>query len=91
MDHSLAQAYEQKGEINNAIKVLELASLQKPITIFETGATYMWQRNQFYLRRLYLSEGQGGAAQRVQEELQQVLLIADPGHPLLSFESDSSD
>jgi tetratricopeptide (TPR) repeat protein len=82
--HSLATAYEDLGSKEQAIETLEQARLQKPLTIFETGGTYMWQRNQLYLYRLYLAAGRKTDAEATAAELRSVLQLADPGHPLLA-------
>jgi tetratricopeptide (TPR) repeat protein len=39
--HTVAQAYEHLGETDSAIDTLELAALQKPLTIFETAGTFI--------------------------------------------------
>jgi len=89
--HSLAKAYEQQGDLNKAIETLEKSARQKPMSIFELGGVYMWQRNQFYLQRLYQANGQSAAANRVQQELRETLRLADPDHPFLQFESEPPD
>lgn len=82
--HTLAQAYEGLGDLDSAIETLERAALQRPLTIFETGGTFFWQRNQVYLHDLYLRTGQDAAAQRIEAELRNVLRLADPDHPFLT-------
>ncbi len=83
--HSLAQAYERLGEPAQSIETLETASLQKPLTIYYTAGTWMWLRNQYYLQQLYTKTGQPEAAARVQDELREVLQLADSGHPFLQY------
>jgi tetratricopeptide (TPR) repeat protein len=81
--HSLAQAYDDLGNIDKAIEVLESARLQKPLTIFETGGAYMWQRNQLFLHALYKRAGRLSLAAQIREELRETLRLADPNHPFL--------
>ncbi|MDX1461270.1 MAG: hypothetical protein R3348_09470, partial [Xanthomonadales bacterium] len=82
--HTVAEAYEGMGEAGKAIETLELAALQKPLTIFETAGTFFWQRNQLYLRDLYLRSGQGAAAERVEAELRDTLRLANADHPFMA-------
>lgn len=81
--HSLAEAYEDLGDPDRAIQTLEHAALQKPLSIFETAGTYLWQRNQVYLHSLYLESGQIAAAAKVEAELREMLRLADADHPFL--------
>jgi tetratricopeptide (TPR) repeat protein len=84
--HSLASAYERQGDLQSAIATLEQVAAQKPLSIFEMGGAYLWQRNRYYLQRLYQANGEAVAAQRVQQELREMLRLADPGHPFLDFD-----
>ncbi len=81
--HSLARAYEKLGSRDKAIETLDRVRRQKPLSVFETAGTYMWQRNQVYLRELYLRAGQTAAAAEAERELTDVLRLADPDHPFL--------
>jgi tetratricopeptide (TPR) repeat protein len=90
--HTLALTYEELGELEKAIDTLEEARLQKPLTIFETAGTYMWQRNAVYLSQLYVQNGQPAAARKIEAELRDVLRLADPDHPFLAaLEADAAD
>lgn len=82
--HSMAQAYVALGRTGLAIDVLETARRQKNLTVFDPGATYMWQRNQVYLHELYRAEGRYSEAQYVAMELRDALRAADANHPFLS-------
>ena len=81
--HSLAQAYEGLGDNKRAIETLEMARLQKPLTIYELGATWMWLRNQVLLRELYVKIGQSTATADIEAELRDILQLADDDHPFL--------
>jgi tetratricopeptide (TPR) repeat protein len=81
--NSLAHAHEALGNTKDAIETLEMAGRQKPLTIFEPGATWMWLRNQMYLHEIYLHEGRVDSAQRVEAEIRDALQLADRDHPFL--------
>jgi len=82
--HSLAEAYEGLDESDKAIETLEKAALQLPLSVFETGGTYMWQRNQVYLHQLYRASSRDSEAAEVASELRAILRLADPGHHFLA-------
>jgi tetratricopeptide (TPR) repeat protein len=81
--NSQSRAYAELGQYAEAIETLETVARQKPLTIFEPGATWMWQRNQLYLHELYLQAGRPDSAARVEAELREVLQLADADHPFL--------
>jgi len=79
----LAHAHDGLGELDQAIETLELAALQKPLSIYYPAGAYFWERNQLYLHDLYVRTGQEAAAQAIAEDLRQTLSMADPDHPFL--------
>jgi len=79
----LAHAHDGLGDLNKAIETLELAALQKPLSIYYPAGTYFWERNQLYLHDLYVRTGQEAAAQATAKDLRQTLRIADTDHPFL--------
>jgi tetratricopeptide (TPR) repeat protein len=81
--HALAEAYEGLGETDKAIETLEMARLQKLLTIYEFGGAWMWLRNQVLLYELYNVVGRTAAASDVAAELRDVLQLADRDHPFL--------
>ncbi len=86
--HSLAQAFVALGEPEKAIDALETARLQRPLTIFEPNAPYMWQRDEVYLHELYKRQGKQADAARITAELRESLRLADPGYPFLAVLDD---
>ena len=52
-----------------AIETLESTAVEKNWSIFEPGATYMWQRNQRLLAELYLQTGREAQASKVLDDL----------------------
>jgi hypothetical protein len=65
------------------IETLESASLLKPLAVYEPAGAWMWLRNQYYLQKLYRENGQTADESRIRQELQEALVLADPGHPFL--------
>lgn len=81
--NSLARLHESLDSSGAAIEALEFARLRRDWSIFEPGATYLWMRNQVYLRELYLKAGRTADAERVAAELRELLRLADPDFPAL--------
>jgi tetratricopeptide (TPR) repeat protein len=80
---SLARLHESLGSSQAAIETLEFARLRRDWSIFEPGGTFLWMRNQVYLRELYLKAGRMADAERVSDELRGLLRLADPDFPTL--------
>jgi tetratricopeptide (TPR) repeat protein len=80
---SLARLHESLGSSQAAIETLEFARLRRDWSIFEPGGTFLWMRNQVYLRELYLKAGRMADAERVSDELRGLLRLADPDFPSL--------
>jgi tetratricopeptide (TPR) repeat protein len=80
---SQARLHESLDSPRAAIETLEFARLRRDFSIFEPGATYLWMRNQVYLRELYLKAGRMADAERVADELRGLLRLADPDFPTL--------
>jgi tetratricopeptide (TPR) repeat protein len=81
---TLASALARQGDLDGAIRVLELGPKQKRQAAFHwvnTGA--FWMRNQLLLARLYRRAGRDGDAQRVEGDLLKLLAVADADHPFV--------
>lgn len=81
--HGLARAYLGAGRTESAIETLESTRRQRPLTIFEPGATWFWLHNQVLLHDLYADSGQEAKANAIAAELRELLQLADPAHPFL--------
>jgi tetratricopeptide (TPR) repeat protein len=79
---SLAKAWKQKGNLVRAVQVLEQASEKRSSAAFENSG-WLWLRNQFQLARLYREVGREQDALKIESELQGLLALADPDHPIL--------
>jgi tetratricopeptide (TPR) repeat protein len=75
--HALARAQLMSGDTPAAIATLESGIVEKPWSIFEPGATYLWLRNQSLLAELYDRTGRADEARRLEDELR--LMRARPG------------
>jgi len=82
--NSLAHAQQGLKEDGKAIATLEKARLQKLLSIFDPGATWMWLRNEVYLASLYRETGRNQAAAQIESELRAVLQVADSDHPFMA-------
>jgi tetratricopeptide (TPR) repeat protein len=79
---SLAAALKEKGDLAQAVQVLERTSEKRSSAAFE-GAGAFWLRDQFQLARLYRDVGRVKDAQKIEGELRSLLALADPDHPML--------
>ncbi|HEY3205079.1 MAG TPA: hypothetical protein VGL03_15625, partial [Thermoanaerobaculia bacterium] len=79
---SLAAALKEKGDLAQAVQVLERTSEKRSSAAFE-GAGAFWLRDQFQLARLYREVGRVKDAQKIEGELRSLLALADPDHPML--------
>lgn len=75
--NALARAHIQNGDLPGAIETLESTVVEKPWTIFEPGATYLWMRNQKFLARLY---GQSGDKEKAAEIKTELMAMLQPGN-----------
>lgn len=81
---TLATALSQQGDVDGAMRVLELASQQKARAIFAlASAVPSWMRTQLLLAKLYRKVGRHEDARRIEAELLGLLAYADPDHVLL--------
>lgn len=78
---SLARAWEQQGNLEKAIEVLEDASQQKNRSY--PGGAAAWIRVRVRLAQLYRKVGREREAQEIEAELLKLLAYADPDHPIL--------
>jgi tetratricopeptide (TPR) repeat protein len=78
---SLARAWQEQGELELAIRLLEEASGKTSYVNSLNG--FVWIRLHWQLVQLYRHAGQNEAAQRAEQELCKRLRYADPGHPIL--------
>ena len=79
---SLAAALKEKGDLAQAVQVLERASEKRPSAAFQLAGAF-WLRNQFQLARLYREVGRAEDARKLERELLNLLALADPDHPIL--------
>src|SRR6266508_224810 len=81
---TLATALSQQGDMEGAVRVLELASQQRTRAIFHfVSAGHSWMRTQLLLAKLYRRVGRQEDARRIAGELLKLLVYADPDHVLL--------
>jgi hypothetical protein len=80
---TLAQAFERQGDLNAAVKVLELARHEKVRVYGSFGAGASWLRVVSRLVDLYRAMGNEAAAAEREAELRALLRLADADHPLL--------
>jgi hypothetical protein len=81
---TLASALAHQGDLDGAIRVLELGPRQKRQAAFHwanNGA--FWMRNQLLLARLHRKAGRTADAQRIEADLLKLLAVADADHPIL--------
>jgi tetratricopeptide (TPR) repeat protein len=81
---TLASALANRGNLDNAIGVLEFGSKQKrQVAFYWMSNGVLWERNQLLLARLYRKAGRAADAHRIEAELLKLLAIADADHPIL--------
>jgi tetratricopeptide (TPR) repeat protein len=81
--NSLARAHQLNNDLPGAIDTLERGTVELPWSIFEPGATYQWMRNQKLLSEILTETGNAGLATEKIAELNRLLTLSDPQHPLL--------
>ena len=79
---SLAAALKEKGDLAQAVQVLERASELRSAAAFEDAGAF-WMRNELQLARLYREVGRTEDARRIERELLNLLALADADHPML--------
>jgi tetratricopeptide (TPR) repeat protein len=79
---TLATALEKKGDLTQAVQVLERASEKRSSAAFEGGGA-CWLRNQLQRARLYRETGRERDARAIEGELRKLLALADSDHPIL--------
>ncbi len=81
---SLAQVYQQQGDFDRALQVLEAASREKTATYaWPAPVGLFWMRTQVRLAQLYRQVGREEDARKIEDELLKLLAYADPDYPLL--------
>jgi tetratricopeptide (TPR) repeat protein len=80
---SLASALARQGDLEGAIRVLELGSKQRHVAFHWVSNGFLWTRNQFLLAQLHRKVGRAADAQRIEAELLNLLALADADHPIL--------
>lgn len=79
---SLARTYEKESKFDDALRILEQASAEKP-RIFGVAWPGFWMRTELQLADLYRKMGRVSDAEKVEKELSKLLIYADPDHPIL--------
>jgi tetratricopeptide (TPR) repeat protein len=79
---ALAKAQTCAGLMEDAVETLEQARREKQWSIFEYAATYLWFRNQLYLRDLYEKLDKPVNSDAIVKEIDEMLVIAEPGFPI---------
>ena len=79
---SLARAWEQQGNFQKAIGVLEEVHPFKTRYLFPGGAPG-WMKTQLRLAQLYRKVGREQEAREIEAELRKLLAYADPDYPIL--------
>ncbi len=77
---SLARAWEQQGDLERALQVLEAASEEKARAYLVQST---WIRIRWRLAQLYRKLGREAEAQEIEAELRELLAYADPDIPIL--------
>jgi DNA-binding winged helix-turn-helix (wHTH) protein/tetratricopeptide (TPR) repeat protein len=83
---TLARAYEQQGNLDAALLVLQRASNAKGKAFGCLGGNMSgayWLRIELQLADLYREMGRGPEAEKVENELRKMLIYADADHPIL--------
>jgi len=78
---SLATAFKKKGDLAQAVRVLEGVSEKRSWAAFQHSG-FLWLRSRFQLGRLYGETGREEEARTIEEELRRLLALADPDHPI---------
>ena len=78
---SLARAWEQQGNFQRAIGILEAVRPFRTRYLFPGSAK--WMKTQLRLAQLYRKVGREQEAGEIEAELRKLLVYADPDHPFL--------
>ena len=84
ISESLATIFLEQGDLAKAAAALEKASLAKTRLISAPSLFSVWLRIRARLARLYRRMGESGEAQKIEDELRQLLVYADPDHFILT-------
>ena len=79
---TLADAWTSKGDAARAIAELESATRLRSATTYGVSTGALWIQTRAKLAELYRRTGHVGEAQRIEQHLQQLLIVADDDHPL---------
>lgn len=80
---ALARAWQQQGDVERSIAVLEDASEYGAPAVFWGPAPYFWMKNELRRAELYRSLGREAESRRVESELAKLMTHADPDFPIL--------
>lgn len=83
---ALAQAYENRGDLEAALRVLQEAQAAKGRAFSCTTGPMLgalWLRTELELADLYRKMGRASDAEKVEDELRKMLAYADADHPVL--------
>jgi tetratricopeptide (TPR) repeat protein len=78
---ALAEGWRKKGNLEQAISVLERATRQRHGMYPYSGP--FWMDAYFRLAKLYREYGRDSEAQEIEDELRTLLKLADPDHYIL--------
>ena len=79
---TLAEAWTGKGEASRAIADLESATELRSAATFGASTGALWIHTRAKLAELYRHTGQITEAQRIEQHLRKLLIVADDDHPL---------
>ena len=79
---TLADAWTGKGEASRAIADLESATELRSAATFGASTGALWIHTRAKLAELYRHTGQITEAQRIEQHLRKLLIVADDDHPL---------
>ena len=79
----LARAWELKGNLSQAIRVLENVSKDRTRIAMSVAGSFIWVHLEGHLAQLYRKAGRDEDADRTEAELRRLLTYADPDDPLL--------
>jgi tetratricopeptide (TPR) repeat protein len=80
---TLASALVRQGDLEGAIRALELGSRQRHVAFHWVSNGALWESNQLLLARLYRKAGRAADAKKVESDLLKLLAVADADHPIL--------
>lgn len=80
----LSEAWSGKGEPARAIAGLESATQLRSAATFQTSTGALWIHTRARLAELYRHTGQAIEAQRIEQHLRKLLIVADDDHPLMT-------